>query len=324
MGGQILKADNKATADTALSARHYFDQAETALAQNGRTFHWARRFLGPAQGHNAATLYSLCRLLDDMADGDIKQGPQRLAVIDQDVRFMRDDNAHSARDPAFAAYQPFLNEHNISLSALSHLIEGLLLDQNAVALNTEDELVRYGYYVAGTVGLMMCPLIGCHDETAHAFAVDMGIAMQLTNIARDVLEDAHMGRRYLPATWVDGLSSGDIAKAAQTQDEAKIILVKQAVEKTINLAETYYQSGFAGLSYLPLRPRIAIAIAAKAYRQIGIQLRAHDLNWHEGRTVTSITNKAVQSIAALPKCLYLQPVIAHQATLHRPLEELFS
>jgi len=115
-----------------------------------------------------------------------------------------------------------------------------------------------------------------------------------------------------------------LGKRSQNTRELAFYPESKAVEKTINLAETYYQSGFAGLSYLPLRPRIAIAIAAKAYRQIGIQLRAHDLNWHEGRTVTSITNKAVQSIAALPKCLYLQPVIAHQATLHRPLEELFS
>ena len=324
MSGQIIGKNQSMTADSPLSALHYVAEAETALAVNGRTFHWARRFLGAHQGHNAATLYSLCRLLDDMADGDIKDGPQRLLQIEQDLLFMRHNKNHKASDPAFAAYQPFLTNHDISLTALSHLIEGLLLDQKKVALGTQDELVRYGYYVAGTVGLMMCPLIGCHDDKAYAFAVDMGIAMQLTNIARDVLEDAEMGRRYLPASWVDDLSASAIAKAAHTGDEAKIALVRHAVNRTISLAETYYQSGFAGLHYLPYRPRLAIAIAAKAYRQIGMKLRANQVNWHEGRTVTSTTSKAIQSLAALPKCRKPSRPATHDTALHHPLDELFS
>ena len=323
MNGQILGKDQSIKADTPLSAHHYVADAETALAINGRTFHWARRFLGAVQGQNAATLYSLCRLLDDMADGDIKEGPQRLLQIEQDLILMRQDSAHKASDPAFAAYQPFLINHDISLTALSHLIEGLLLDQKSVALSSQDELVRYGYYVAGTVGLMMCPLIGCHDDKAYDFAVDMGIAMQLTNIARDVLEDAKMGRRYLPASWVDGLSPCEIAEAARTDDKAKIALIRSAVEKTISLSESYYQSGFAGLYYLPYRPRLAIAIAAKAYRQIGIKLLANQLNWHEGRTVTSTASKAFQSLAALPKCVKSSPPLPHKLALHQPLDELF-
>ena len=324
MSGKIIKTQIGGTADTALSASIYFNQAETALAKNGRTFHWARQFLGAKQGQNAATLYSLCRLLDDMADGDIKDGPQRLALIKADLLLMRQGNWQKAQDPAFAAYQAFLQTHEISLIALSHLIEGLLLDQKSVALSSQDELVRYGYYVAGTVGLMMCPLIGCHDQKAFAFAVDMGIAMQLTNIARDVLEDAQMGRRYLPASWVDGLSANDIARAAQRQDTATIDLVKQAVSNTLSLADTYYESGFAGLHYLPLRPRVAIAVAAKAYRQIGIQLQSHQLNWHEGRTVTSKASKAFQSLAALSKCAKPKTATLHNERLHLPLNELVS
>jgi len=324
MGGTGLDINEMKQADTPLAAHLYFDNAETALAKNGRTFHWARRFLGARQGHNAATLYSLCRLLDDMADGDIQEGPARLHQIDHDLALMRQDETHISLDPAFAHYQTFLQEHDISLIALSHLIDGLLLDQEIVALNSQDELIRYGYYVAGTVGLMMCPLIGCHDAKASYFAMDMGIAMQLTNIARDVLEDAQMGRRYLPAEWVDGLSAHEIATAARTQDKAKIALVKQAVDKTIKLGELYYQSGFAGLYFLPARPRLAIAIAAKAYRQIGIQLQQNDLNWHEGRTVTSTASKAFQSFSALAKCAKPRLSPPHNSALHNPLRELLS
>ena len=324
MGGTSLNTKEIRQADTPLAAHHYFDDAETALANNGRTFHWARRFLGARQGHDAATLYSLCRLLDDMADGDIMDGPARLRQIDHDLTLMRQDKAHLSKDPAFAIYQPFLLAHDISLKALSHLIDGLLLDQEVVALHSQDELIRYGYYVAGTVGLMMCPLIGCYDRKASHFAMDMGIAMQLTNIARDVLEDAQMGRRYLPAEWVDGLSAHEIAMAAHTNDKAKIAIVKQAVDKTIRLGELYYQSGFAGLAFLPTRPRLAIAIAAKAYRQIGIQLQQNDLNWHEGRTVTSTASKAVQSLSVLPKIAKPSTLPHHNTALHNPLRELLS
>ena len=269
----------------------------------------------------ACGLYAFCREADDLID----EGSDPQAALNE--LHGRLDRIYEG-NPLYLSTDRVLTQivHSYQLprALLDALLEGFEWDASGRSYPDIDAVYDYSARVAGAVGVMMSVLMGVRDAPTLARAADLGTAMQLTNIARDVLEDAHMGRRYLPATWVDGLSSGDIAKAAQTQDEAKIILVKQAVEKTINLAETYYQSGFAGLSYLPLRPRIAIAIAAKAYRQIGIQLRAHDLNWHEGRTVTSITNKAVQSIAALPKCLYLQPVIAHQATLHRPLEELFS
>ena len=213
---------------------------DDALAQNGRTFHWARRFLGKTHGANGARLYAFCRLLDDLADGDLPNGKARLATISDDLKALsqRSPSANpSASDPAMADFAPFMTERGLPASALRHLIDGLLFDQGHVALESEDDLVKYGYQVAGTVGLMMCPILSCYEARATDYAIDLGIAMQLTNIARDVLEDAQMGRRYLPGEWVGNMSAGQIANAAATTDTAAIARVADGISRTLALAE---------------------------------------------------------------------------------------
>lgn len=297
------------------------DEADSRLAQGGRTFHFARQFLGAKSGKQAAQLYSLCRYLDDCADGDIENGPQKLQHFQQDLHSLGEGGKTPLSDPVLVAMAPFLQQHHISLTALSHLIEGLVSDQMPVALPDEAALIRYGYHVAGTVGMMMCPLLACRDESAMKFAVDMGIAMQLTNIARDVKEDAQMGRRYLPANWVNGLSAAAIATGAETQDKAVITKVKGAVARCLRLADHYYHSGFAGLSYLPARPRFAIAVAAHAYREIGTCLAEADYSWHEGRVVTSLGRKAKVSLRAFP-ILWQGTPNPHHTPLHQPLAGL--
>ena len=92
-----------------------------------------------------------------------------------------------------------------------HLLDGLLSDQQPVLIRDQAELVRYAYHVAGAVGLLMCPVLGCRDPAAFRFAVDMGIGMQLTNIARDIAEDAELGRRYLPESWCGPLRPEQIS-----------------------------------------------------------------------------------------------------------------
>ena len=169
--------------------------SEQSLAANGKSFHWARRFLGSRMGGDAARLYAFCRLLDDMADGDIENGPARLAAIRADLLAGR-----SGDDPALHAFRPLMTEKRFPSDVLIALIDGLLEDQDdVVVLADEAALLRYAYRVAGTVGLLMCHVLDCHAPR-RAHAIDLGIAMQLTNIARDVLEDAQMNRRYLPGT----------------------------------------------------------------------------------------------------------------------------
>ena len=291
---------------------------DKALAVYGKSFNWARHFLGQTMGANAARLYQFCRVLDDMADGDIENGPCRLLTIRSG--FLK---AGKAGDPLLVAYQPFLQKHCCSPDVVVALIDGLLSDQKPVRIETEAELLNYAYRVAGTVGILMCHMLGCDDENALDHAMDLGIAMQLTNIARDVLEDAEMDRRYLPETWVGNLQPERIVSLAKTPFATDAAIVNTAVEKMLNLADNYYSSGMDGLGYLPIRAHISIAIAAYVYRQIGVQLRLKQHPWHRGREVTSRLTKTICSIRALGSLVKRgYPFAQHDAALHGSIKGL--
>ena len=293
-------------------------EAETTLRQGGKTFHWARQFLGQDMGQNAARLYAFCRLLDDLADGDIPNGPRRLRSIHDSLLGNTRDT-----DPDLLDFRPFMREKDLPSDVLIALMDGLLMDQKIVQLDTEAELLRYSYHVAGTVGIMMCRILDCTNHEAPAFAIDLGIAMQLTNIARDVLEDARMGRRYLPGEWVGGMTPQEIVLAAEEADSMMINQVADGVTKVLSLAEKYYASGINGLGYLPLRAHVAILIAARAYRQIGIQLAREGCNWQDGRHVTSTLTKAWTSLKALPLMRHRSRACPiHDNRLHRALSGL--
>ena len=269
--------------------------SEQSLAANGKSFHWAHRFLGERMGSDAASLYAFCRLLDDMADGDIENGPARLAAIRADLIAGRE-----GADPAFLGFLPLMREKRFPPDVLVALIDGLLEDQaEEVALADEAALLRYAYRVAGTVGLLMCHVLDCHAPASRAHAIDLGIAMQLTNIARDILEDAGMNRRYVPGDWVGHASPAEIRAAARSPDSMLARDVTAAAGRLLDLAETFYASGARGYRYLPLRAHLAIGVAARVYRQIGIQLRGADLAWHAGRQVTGKAAKLRCSLLAL-------------------------
>ena len=295
-------------------ANHH--QAEQSLAKNGRSFYWASRFLGKRTAGAAAELYAFCRILDDLADGDLPDGPQRLSQIKADLI-----SGDAPSDPAHQVFFPMMTAYAIPTQGLLDLLEGLLMDQQPVKLADETALVRYAYHVAGAVGLLMCPVLDCHDDIAAAHAIDMGIAMQLTNIARDVLEDAQMGRVYLPANWIDGMTAADILDASALPASKEYAQITAAIKRLLDLADQYYQSGNHGLKYLPIRAHLAIGVAGRVYRQIGVQLAASGINWGEGRTVTSKSTKLMASLAALRLMAtrYRQPQ-PHQASLHLPLK----
>ena len=268
---------------------------DESLAQNGESFHWAKRFLGKKMGSEAARLYAFCRLLDDMADGDIENGPARLVKIR--AALIEGD---TTADPALTSFAPLMQDQEFPLPVLIALIDGLLDDQREqVIIADEAELLRYAYRVAGTVGLLMCHVLDCHDPDAKAHAIDLGIAMQLTNIARDVLEDAQMGRRYLPTTWTGDISPQQIVTAAANPNSGDALIITDAVKRLLEMAERFYTSGAKGFASLHWRAHMSIAIAAKVYRQIGVQLADQDYAWHEGRQITTRTTKLICSLKAI-------------------------
>lgn len=293
---------------------------QDSLMANGKSFYWASKFLGAQMGDNAARLYAFCRLLDDMADGGIPDGPARLARIHADLT-----QNQSSTDPAFASFQSFMRDMNFSKNVLTALIDGLLQDSaNKVCLGSEKDLVIYAYRVAGTVGLLMCEVLNCADENAKAYAIDLGIGMQLTNIARDVLEDANMGRRYIPGEWVSGLPPEAIRAAADAPDEPAAQHVRKAVKRLLILADQFYISGARGYRFLPWRAHLAIAVAGRVYRQIGVQLANHEYAWHQGRQVTSKASKLRCSLIAVSTLLtrVLPKPRSHNQALHVHLQGL--
>ena len=296
-------------------------QAKQVLAQHGKSFYWASLFLGANLADRAARLYQFCRFVDDLADGDL---PDRLDSL-EDIRAGLDDPSHPAvsQIPELNAFVSLANEANIPLRAARELLDGMLRDQHPTALTAEIELLRYCHAVAGTVGLMMCRVLDCQNSRADAFAIDLGVAMQLTNIARDVLEDAHMQRRYLPADWLPAnwadseLSPTTIACAANDCH----LPVASAINRLLELAERYYASALTGINLLPWRSRYAIIVALCIYRQIGRQLQRNGLQWWRGRTVVSQWRKIILSLASL---IHLVPreVPAHDEGLHSALQGL--
>ena len=271
-------------------------------------------------GLEAAKLYAFCRLLDDMADGDIEDGPERLVKI---RAALIDGNTNA--DPALKSFAPLMEDQEFPLPVLIALIDGLLDDQRKeVIIADEAELLRYAYRVAGTVGLLMCHVLDCHDPDAKAHAIDLGIAMQLTNIARDVLEDAEMGRRYLPTTWTGDISPQQIVACATDPESSEAQVITQSVQRLLKMAERFYISGAKGFSSLHWRAHMSIAIAAKVYRQIGVQLANRGFVWYEGRQVTSRSTKLICSCKAISGLLkrISRRKHEHNSNLHTSLRGL--
>lgn len=295
---------------------NHADSALATLARHGKTFNWARRLLGPHTGLAAARLYSFCRHVDDVADGDAPGGGALLARIK--------DALHSAAVPPDTETERFLAlaaETGIDLGAAQSLLSGLLSDQNLVAIEDEDALIVYAYRVAGTVGLMMAPILGCRHAAAQRHAIDLGIAMQLTNIARDVAEDAELGRRYLPGDWCDGASAKDICAATAAPNDHRVPL-QRAVLRLLDLADVYYRSGYQGLAALPLRAHLSIATAGYCYQAIGHKLRRRNGAFWRGRVVIGSAGKTLASIQSLQTLRTRgRGQTPHNARLHNSLAQ---
>ena len=169
----------------------------------------------------------------------------------------------------------------------------------------------------------MCNVLNCDERNATDYAIDLGIAMQLTNIARDILEDAKMGRRYLPESWVGDISPKEIVQISHKPKNEKAQNICLGSERLLELAEKYYTSGLMGCSYLPIRAHIAISIAAVVYRQIGIKIINKKYQWFEGREFTSINEKircTIYGSTLLYKRLF-KPA-NHKKSLHDELRGL--
>jgi phytoene synthase len=262
--------------------------ADRVLAAKGKSFYWARHLLGPKHASRATRLYRFCRYVDDLADED-----QSAARSKKNITALRESIiSGSTEDAVVQDGLALINACQIDKRAVLDLIAGVWSDTELVRMEDDAHLVQYCYQVAGTVGLMMCKVLDVDHPEAEAFAIDLGIAMQLTNVCRDIQADALVDRRYIPSALVNGLAPSELIHPSEAHKQ----MVQQAVATLLNLADDYYQSGERGLSYLPFRARLAILVAARLYREIGQKLRRQECEYWHQRIVVSKAKKLMLTI----------------------------
>ena len=243
----------------------YLKESEAILLNKGKTFYWARFFLTPISAQRATRLYRFCRFIDDLADEALDKiaVKESLTCIQSELEI-----GHSEHLVVADAIQLF-KECDIPVYIPCELINGVMSDLSLVRVKTEAELLTYCYRVAGTVGIMMCKVLNVSNPTALFHAIDLGIAMQMTNICRDVYEDAMMDRIYMPESISGNMSPQHVFNENKLEQD----LLVQSVSKLLNKADDYYASAYLGLAHLPFRSRVSILVAATLYQAIGHQIQ---------------------------------------------------
>jgi phytoene synthase len=261
-------------------------QACVAMMQGGsKTFFAASRLLPPRVRTAAIALYAFCRVADDLVD-EAAEGDAPLEVL-------------KARLDAIYAGTPLdhVEDHALSLVVqqyklprhlLDALIEGFAWDAEGRTYDSIEDLHAYAARVAGSVGAMMSWIMGPQSMDTLARACELGVAMQLTNIARDVGHDASIGRIYLPRRWLVEAGIRPEAWLAQPTFSHPLSVV---VTRLLDEADRLYKQAHSGIAALPPDCRAAICAASMIYAEIGHQLRRDGLNSVDKRTVVSATRK---------------------------------
>jgi phytoene synthase len=255
--------------------------ARRTLAYHSKSFALAGKLLPPDCRDDAAVIYAWCRRCDDAIDlADVRARAPALTRLERELDALL--AGRPQRDPTLAAFQEVVRRRSIPERYPRELLEGMRMDVEGRRYATFAELEVYCFRVAGTVGLMMCQVMGVGDPRALRHAAHLGIAMQLTNICRDVAEDWRAGRLYLPRE----LLADDGARGALDGGAAS-----RAVAVLLARAEAYYRSGDQGLAALRFRCAVAIRAARLIYSDIGriIARRRHDVT--AGRAFVSLGRK---------------------------------
>lgn len=261
------------TADAVLAA------SKASITKGSKSFRSASRLFDPAVREDAWLLYAWCRACDDEIDGqDHGFGHEPLSPEEQQRRLARlYDMTRRAMtgepmpDPTFAAFQRVAIRHRLPERWAMDLIDGFAMDVEHRDYRTLDDVMAYCWHVAGVVGVMMARVMGVTDPEVLRRAQDLGLAFQLTNISRDVIEDAEDGRVYLPSDWL--VEAGLEPTAAAVADPANRAAVHAVTERLLAVAEPYYDSARDGLRGLPFRSSMAIAAARGVYREIGRKVK---------------------------------------------------
>ena len=217
---------------------------QSYLSLYAKSFNWAGFFLPKQTYLKCSALYDFCRVADNIADNNDP-------IREKKIKFLEfKNNFHNKKfdDPIIKNMWGLISEFNIPLKVVHDLLDGINSDiQENIKLDKKKDLLIYSYRVAGTVGLMMAKILKVNEKNSLKSAIDLGIAMQLTNISRDVVEDLNNGRSYINLDF-------------------------EEIKSTIQLAENYYENSFYSIQKIPFSLRFAILVSRRVYRKIGYKI----------------------------------------------------
>jgi len=247
---------------------------QSYLSIYAKSFNWAGFFLPKQTYLKCSALYDFCRVADDIADSDEAIEIKKRKFLD----FMSSFNNQNFNNPIIKNMWQLINEFNIPLKIVHDLLDGINSDiQKNIKLSQKKDLLLYSYRVAGTVGLMMAKILRVNKKSSLKSAIDLGIAMQLTNISRDVVEDLNFGRSYINLNF-------------------------EEIKSTIKLSESYYENSFYSIKQIPLTFRFAILVARRVYRKIGYKiLKKKNLENYKksGKIYVSNIEKIIETLLSI-------------------------
>ena len=250
------------------------------LATYAKSFNWAGFFLPKDTYKKCSDLYDFCRVADNIADDENTIE----AKIEEFKKFKNNFENKNFEDPVIKNIWEIISEYNISIDIIHDLFDGINSDiKEQVKLNTKKELLLYSYRVAGTVGLMMAKILKVSKKNSLKSAIDLGIAMQLTNISRDVIEDFNNNRIYIDQNF-------------------------ENIKSTIELSEKFYDNSFYSIKEIPLSFRFSILVARRVYRKIGYKIlnKKNFENYkRSGKIYVNNTEKIVETLLSMVDLLKL-------------------
>ena len=244
------------------------------LSIYAKSFNWAGFFLPKKTYKNCSYLYDFCRVVDNIADDEGEIEIKKIKF----QKFVSDFKQKNFENPVIQNMWNIIHEFNISLEIIYDLFDGIESDiKQNVKIDTRKDLLIYCYRVAGTVGLMMAKILNVNKKQSLKSAIDLGIAMQLTNISRDVIEDSKKNRSYINGNF-------------------------EEINSTIKLADTFYKNSFYSIREIPLSFRFSILVARRIYRKIGYKIlkkKTFENYSKSGKIFVSNLEKVLETILSI-------------------------
>ncbi|WP_034386999.1 phytoene/squalene synthase family protein [Hellea balneolensis] len=279
--------------------------AHASIKKGSKSFALASRVLPPELRDDASMLYAWCRYCDDVIDGqEMGHGQIVDYKIGQGERLeqLRKDTTNALAgvptdNPVFEGLARVVKTHQIDHKHPFDLLKGFEMDASERVYNSVDDILDYSYHVAGVVGVMMANIMGVRDDKTLDRACDLGLAFQLTNIARDVIDDAQADRVFVPKDLL--IKHRAPTEATELARPENWPAAHKAACDQLDIAEQYYASAKVGIKELPFRCAWAISAALAVYREIGERLRTGGPKAWEGRVSASKGRKIALALGAV-------------------------